>query len=220
MVQLSKLGGFTQEERRVREIVKASGETVHIFEPTKKDIEKIVDYQEQMEYKRLKELEKTGQKDDGQAHVQIDGVDVVKVFFPLLTDIELDGLSDQEIKNIIENPSTVLIQAQHVVEMIILEVYKMMILSAKSSLKTVDILRVASQDKSEITEDTAMIAAKLAGKDKEIAKVVGKEQELKKATKTKNTKKKSVFDDKPAEKSAMEKALEAKKSFEQLKKQK
>lgn len=186
MVQLAKLGGFTPEKRKVREIINASGEQVTVFEPGKDEMEKIIEYQEKVENQRVDRLRKENPdasieeikelaKDN---HIQVDGMDVIKVFFPLLTDIEIGDLTDEQINNIVDNPSMALIQAQQVLETIFVEVYKTMILSAKNAISQVDLLRLASEDTEDLVKRSALVAAKMNGNDDKIAKVASAELAL------------------------------------------
>lgn len=119
-----------KENRQVREIVFIKGETIRVFEPSKDDIDAIIALQGEF----IKELE------DGGSKVSITGEQIIKTLFPLLTDVSgMDGLSEEEIDEVIQNPSLALLQASHAIEGIVTEVYKMTILSARNRLLESDL---------------------------------------------------------------------------------
>lgn len=119
-----------KENRQVREIVFIKGETIRVFEPSKDDIDAIIALQGEF----IKELE------DGGSKISITGEQIIKTLFPLLTDVSgMDELSNEEIDEVIQNPSLALLQASHAIEGIVTEVYKMTILSARNRLLESDL---------------------------------------------------------------------------------
>lgn len=124
MVQFSNLVN-DQDNRKVREVIMSSNETINVFEPSKKDIAFIVDMQ--------------GDAMNGEETLKVTGVEMVRELIPLLTDIEgLEDLTNEEVEFIIDNPTIALVQVQHAIEMIVTEVYKTVILSAKKSILEMD----------------------------------------------------------------------------------
>ena len=100
----------TKEYRKIRDVVMSSGSTVNIFEPTLEEIDEILNLQDEWV------------SDEG---MSISGADVVKVLFPMLTDLEgIDEMTESEVQEVIDNPSNAFIQIQYHIETIITEVYK------------------------------------------------------------------------------------------------
>lgn len=115
--------------RKVREVIENGEETIFVYEPSVDDVEKIVEMQDVM----------SEEFEGAPLEVVISGEDVVRKIFPILTNIEgIEELSDEEIEYIISNPSIALLQVQHVVETIITQIYKTVILSAKKRILEAD----------------------------------------------------------------------------------
>lgn len=112
-----------QTERQVREIINTPNGVIEIYEPTIEDLAKIIDIQ------REKEL---GMEI---GTVSFDGVTVIRELFPMLTNIELGDLSDEELKEIIENPSVHLLITQQIVAQIVAEANKLYAERVKTELK-------------------------------------------------------------------------------------
>lgn len=149
------------DNRRVRERIFIDGETIKVFEPSKEEINKIFDMQEKFIDKK------------NPNRLSLSGKDVVDLF-KLLTDIEgINDLTDEEIDKVIENPSMALINAQHAIEGIVTEVYKMVILSMKNRMLETDLRMISAQTSQEVMERTLDLAKK-DGKSKEYADKVEK----------------------------------------------
>ena len=147
MVQFSDLMNH-KKNRQVREVVFVKGESIHIYEPSKEDVEVIVSLQE-----------KFSKSDKDKTQVSITGEDLVIILFPLLTNIEgMDKLSKEEVYEIVENPSLALTQASHVIEGIVTEVYKMTILSARNRILETDFRMESVRTTSEIVEKALGLA--------------------------------------------------------------
>ena len=159
MVQFSELMNH-RNNRQVREVVFVKGESIHIYEPSKEDVEVIVSLQE-----------KFSKSEKDKTKVSITGEDLVVILFPLLTNIEgMDKLSKEEIYEIVENPSLALTQASHVIEGIVTEVYKMTILSARNRILETDFRMESVRTTSEIVEK----ALGLANRDGKTGKLLDK----------------------------------------------
>ena len=159
MVQFSELMNH-RNNRQVREVVFVKGESIHIYEPSKEDVEVIVSLQE-----------KFSKSEKDKTKVSITGEDLVVILFPLLTNIEgMDKLSKEEIYEIVENPSLALTQASHVIEGIVTEVYKMTILQARNRILETDFRMESVRTTSEIVEK----ALGLANRDGKTGKLLDK----------------------------------------------
>lgn len=149
-----------KKNRQVREVVFVKGESIHIYEPSKEDVEVIVSLQE-----------KFSKSEKDKTKVSVTGEDLVVILFPLLTNIEgMDKLSKEEIAEIVDNPSLALTQASHVIEGIITEVYKMTILQARNRILETDFRMESVRTTSEIVEK----ALGLANRDGKTGKLLDK----------------------------------------------
>ena len=142
-----------KKNRKIRELVFIGGETIKVFEPSESDVEAIVALQEK--------FVGGANEEDGSVNLTVTGYDLIKVLFPLLTDVEgIDELSEKEIEFVVENPSLAFLQANHVIEGIVTEVYKTTILAAKNRLLETDFRIESSKANSEILERTLGLAEK------------------------------------------------------------
>lgn len=138
------------KNRKIRDIVMSAGETIKIFEPTSSQLDDILSFQE-----------KWFQNEN----IEIDGIDVARILIPMLTDITgLETMSDEEIGDIIDNPSNALLQVQNHIETIVTEVYKTIILSARKKLLEADL----NVEAYKVNEETFDRAIALASKEKGI----------------------------------------------------
>jgi hypothetical protein len=102
-----------KDERQVRDLVNSPQGAIEIYEPTVEDLAKIIDLQ-------------AGKGMDGNTEVvSFEGTEVIKNLFPLLTNIDMTDLSDEEIKSAIDNPSVHLLIAQQLVAQIVQEANKL-----------------------------------------------------------------------------------------------
>ena len=147
MVQFSELMNH-KKNRQVREVVFVKGESIHIYEPSKEDVEIIVGLQERF-----------AKSDKDKTKISVTGEDLVSILFPLLTNVEgMEKLSKEEIAEIVDNPSLALTQASHVIEGIVTEVYKMTILSARNRILETDFRMESVRTTSEIVEKALGLA--------------------------------------------------------------
>ena len=111
---------------KVREVVSYQGDTIKVFEPTREVMHELYSLQE-----KFLEQSETDQP-------TLSGEDVVYLMSKL-TDIEgLDDLEEEEIQDIINNPSPALLMVQDVIDGIVTDVYKHLLLSAKNRLSEID----------------------------------------------------------------------------------
>ncbi|MDY7043693.1 hypothetical protein RVS70_05690 [Virgibacillus sp. M23] len=104
--------GLTGEDRHIREIINTPSGNIEIYEPTVDDISKIIDLQRDMGFEFQ------------EASVSFDGLTVVKELFPLLTNIDMGDLPDEELNSIIDNPTVHLLITQQIIAQIIAEANK------------------------------------------------------------------------------------------------
>lgn len=148
MTELRKLKN-DPNNRIIRDIVMSGGETIKIYEPTSEQVDEILSFQEKWI--------------DGN-DLNISGSELVTTLFPILTDIRgIKDMTNEEIDEVIENPSLALMQVQNHVETIVTEIYKTVILNARKKLLEAD-FSVESYKINEETFDRAIgLAAKESG---------------------------------------------------------
>lgn len=163
MVNINKLYN-NQNNRIVRATVTMSGETVKIFEPSLSDFDKILELQQQY-------IEDTSE-------FEVKAVDVIKTIIPLLTDIEgMEDISDEELEEIINNPTLLLLSVVDELEVILFEVYKTVISSNKKHVTEMEFKTDMYQFNAEsfnriISSVEAKDNENLTGKIKELSKTV------------------------------------------------
>ena len=157
----------TKEHRKIRDVVMSSGSTVNIFEPTLEEIDEILILQDEWV------------SDEG---MNISGADVVKVLFPMLTDLEgIDEMTESEVQEVIDNPSNAFIQIQYHIETIITEVYKTAILKARKEILEKDLEVESYKVSEEVFDRTLSLAAKNNGTKEVFDKLQNAEEEFKQA---------------------------------------
>ena len=160
----------TKEYRKIRDVVMSSGSTVNIFEPTLEEIDEILKLQDEWV------------SDEG---MNISGADVVKVLFPMLTDLEgIDEMTESDIQEVIDNPSNAFIQIQYHIETIITEVYKTAILKARKEILEKDLEVENYKVSEEVFDRTLSLAAKNNGTKEVFDKLQEAEEEFKQAEET------------------------------------
>ena len=157
----------TKEYRKIRDVVMSSGSTVNIFEPTLEEIDEILNLQDEWV------------SDEG---MSISGADVVKVLFPMLTDLEgIDEMTESDVQEVIDNPSNAFIQIQYHIETIITEVYKTAILKARKEILEKDLEVENYKVSEEVFDRTLSLAAKNNGTKEVFDKLQEAEEEFKQA---------------------------------------
>ena len=160
----------TKEHRKIRDVVMSSGSTVNIFEPTLEEIDEILKLQDEWV------------SDEG---MNISGADVVKVLFPMLTDLEgIDEMTESDVQDVIDNPSNAFIQIQYHIETIITEVYKTAILKARKEILEKDLEVENYKVSEEVFDRTLSLAAKNNGTKEVFDKLQEAEEEFKQAEET------------------------------------
>ena len=157
----------TKEYRKIRDVVMSSGSTVNIFEPTLEEIDEILKLQDEWV------------SDEG---MNISGADVVKVLFPMLTDLEgIDEMTESDVQEVIDNPTNAFIQIQYHIETIITEVYKTAILKARKEILEKDLEVENYKVSEEVFDRTLSLAAKNNGTKEVFDKLQEAEEEFKQA---------------------------------------
>ena len=157
----------TKEYRKIRDVVMSSGSTVNIFEPTLEEIDEILKLQDEWV------------SDEG---MNISGADVVKVLFPMLTDLEgIDEMTESDVQEVIDNPSNAFIQIQYHIATIITEVYKTAILKARKEILEKDLEVENYKVSEEVFDRTLSLAAKNNGTKEVFDKLQEAEEEFKQA---------------------------------------
>lgn len=138
--------------RRIREIIMASGLTINVYEPSKEDVGVILDLQERWVDPENPEVR------------TITGVDIIRDLFPILTDLEgIEEMTDEEIQHVADNPSLAYLQLQIEVETILTEVYKTHVLSARKNLLDTDFQLEATKVEAETFNRSIALAIKNTG---------------------------------------------------------
>lgn len=163
-----------QAQKRTRDLINTPQGTIEIYEPTMEDMQKIIDMQ----------------KGEGfeSGVVSFDGITVIRELFPLLTNITIgENLTDEELTNIIENPSVHFLIAQQVIAQIVSESNKLYaermkteLMKTESTMAQVELLNsipalIVENAKSEGKVAELVDKAEKAGK--ELEEAIKKEQE-------------------------------------------
>lgn len=139
----------TQENRKIRDVVMSAGSSINVYEPTLVEIDEI-----------LKLQEKWASKDG----IEVSGIDVIKVLFPMLTDLEgIDEMTDEEVREVNDNPTNAFLQIQYNIETIITEIYKTTILKTRKEILDTDLQVEAYKVQDETIERTIALASKNNG---------------------------------------------------------
>lgn len=131
MVQFKSLINEESNKKIIATIQSPTG-PINIFEPTASDVAAIMNMHELVDYfNRENDL-----KDKEDTEIPITGIRVVRELYPLLTDItDFDDLSDEEIQQVIDNPTEALMTVNAYVNRVIYRTYTLMILTYMSNLQ-------------------------------------------------------------------------------------
>ncbi|HFK1434983.1 TPA: hypothetical protein ACGXNJ_005137 [Bacillus cereus] len=132
-IKLDSLQVAQEGVRKIREYVNAPQGNIEIYEPTLVDANAIID---------LQNAKGMGLEND---KIIFDGMTMMKDVFPLLTNIDVSGMSDEEINKTIDNPSVHLLIAQNVVAQIISEINKLYAENMKSEIISADSILAQSE---------------------------------------------------------------------------
>lgn len=128
-------------------------DVINVYEPNVDDVDLMMEFQE----------EKLMASED-MDNIEITGVEMIKLFFPTLTDIKgLEDLTDEEIQKVIEEPSVAFLQVEQIIAQIIAEVYKTMIIQAKTKVLESDFAAESHRVEGQILDAAFANAAKSHG---------------------------------------------------------
>lgn len=120
------LKGLQLAEKQVREVINTPQGIIEVYEPSVDALQAIIDLQSGNGFGFVEQT------------VSFDGRDVIKKLFPLLTNIELGDLSDEEIDAVIENPTVHFLIAQQIVAQIVAEANKVYAERMKTEMKNAE----------------------------------------------------------------------------------
>jgi hypothetical protein len=163
------------QERQVREMINTPSGTIEIYEPTLDDISEII------------EMQRSQQFGADTGVVSFDGVTVIRELFPLLTNIDLGEISDEELSDIIENPTVHLLIAQQIVAQIVAEAnllytqrVKTELMNSESTMAQVELLNVIPSliiEKAKGDGKVAELVKKAEEAGKELEEAIKSEQQ-------------------------------------------
>jgi len=114
-----------KNNRNIRAVVMNGSQHVNVYEPSMDDVQFILDSQ-----KEWVSLE------DG---VTITDEDFIREFLPRFTDIEgIEDMTDEEISDVIENPTVALLSINAEIESIVTEIYRHITVLARRQLQSAD----------------------------------------------------------------------------------
>lgn len=114
--------------QQILEVINTPTGAVTIFEPSKDDVNKIM---------QLKEMvDAFNQENTDENLLDINGTTILKELIPLLTDLEIDpDMTDEEMAQIIENPTVELSLITSVLSSVVTNIYTLMIMNFKNNLE-------------------------------------------------------------------------------------
>lgn len=128
--QLVQFNSFYNDpnNRQILEVINTPTGAVTIFEPSKDDVNKIM---------QLKEMvDAFNQENADENLLDINGTTILKELIPLLTDLEIDpDMTDEEMAQIIENPTVELSLITSVLSSVVTNIYTLMIMNFKNNLE-------------------------------------------------------------------------------------
>lgn len=128
--QLVQFNSFYNDpnNRQILEVINTPTGAVTIFEPSKDDVNKIM---------QLKEMvDAFNQENADENLLDINGTTILKELIPLLTDLEIDPeMTDEEMAQIIENPTVELSLITSVLSSVVTNIYTLMIMNFKNNLE-------------------------------------------------------------------------------------
>lgn len=141
MVKLKSLKN-DPKKRVVYRIVDTPTGQITVYEPTKQDIKKIIELQDEI----------ASYNEDNEMELEIAGFTVMRELIPMLTDVEIDPeMTDEEVRDIADNPTLALLTVTHILEGIVSDVYKMLILQTVNNVKNDDIEVLVEEMKDQVS---------------------------------------------------------------------
>jgi len=172
-IQLSNLT-VNPDVKKVREYITTPQGAIEVYEPTLDMVNQILEIQAESGF------------DFASATVEFDETTLLTKIFPLLTNIESDKMSEEELQGVIDNPSIHLLIAQNVVAQIISEANKLYaerlkaeLASAETVLAQSDLLNAIPNIMNEHAKRNPLVAENLKEIDKiqaQVEKLVEEEE--------------------------------------------
>lgn len=158
-IKLSELKVLQEGERKIRKSLDTPQGTIEIYEPTVTHADIILDLQR-------------GANPDfvNQKTLTLDGKTVLKQLFPLLTNISFEEMSDEEIEDVIENPSIHLLITQKFISQIVSEVNKLYTEHIRDEISKADSMLAQT----ELIESIPAMIIEQAKRNPELAEIAKK----------------------------------------------
>ncbi|EJE97754.1 hypothetical protein [Liquorilactobacillus mali] len=121
-------------EREINTVIKSKYGDITIYEPRKSDVEVIMGLHEFIISLNVKD-----EKEKDKSTLKISDATILKDVIPLLTDIKVGDMTEEEIQDVLDNPSTAMMEVNQVLVHIITSVYKIVLLSYANELLEHDV---------------------------------------------------------------------------------
>lgn len=169
------------EKQKVNMIIPTPNGDIVVYEPTIEQADKILD------------LVQNDSDEVYQGLSTFSGVQVLKVLFPMLTNIDFEDKEDEELAEIIENPSIYLLQAQDAVRQIISSInvsYALRVKAeyseAESTIRQAELLGMVPEMIEKIAKDNPEVS-KMFDKVKEASNDLVSQEEVEDAENVEKT---------------------------------
>ena len=163
-------------DRQILTVVSTPTGQVTIFEPSKDDVQEIMQMQDM--------VAAFNQQSEEDNTLDIDGTSILRELIPRLTDLEIDpDMSDEEMSQIIENPSLELLEINSVIQDIVTKIYTLMINNFRGELELQKLVNASE----EIGDQTLGMYISEATKTDEGRKTIASINKLSKEVKDKQS---------------------------------
>lgn len=172
MVEFKNLAN-PADSRRVREVISVGNDLITVYEPTLEQVQEILDLQESFRLDQTEDGE-----DDGGTVFFTNGIFMRKIA-PMLTDITgTEDMTDEEVDEVVANPSVALTQLLAVVQSILTDVYKIAILQARNKMNEQDNLLGIQAAGEDVLKKTMLRASQTPEGRRALDEVVKRTDEL------------------------------------------
>ncbi|MFT9003211.1 MAG: hypothetical protein ABF991_00720 [Liquorilactobacillus hordei] len=121
-------------KREINTVIKSKYGDITIYEPRKSDVEVIMGLHEFIISLNVKD-----EKEKNKSTLKISDATILKDVIPLLTDINVGDMTEEEIQNVLDNPSTAMMEVNQVLVHMITSIYKIVLLSYANELLEHDV---------------------------------------------------------------------------------
>lgn len=125
------------ENRSIRMVVDTPTGQVTIFEPTNEDLQEIMQLDDM--------VAAFNQESDGDNELDISGTTIMKELIPRLTDLDMDGMSDDEITEVIEHLTVEGNVIMACLTSIVTHIYTIMIMNFENNLDLNNMVKMSEQ---------------------------------------------------------------------------